>query len=196
MSTTDKQIQELNALIEETATSLGATDQTYIGILRMLNKNGKLSLPSRVLRGQLLFFKYKPISESFISQNKYYDAYPLVLVTDAYRGGFEGINLHYIEGDERMFLFENILKSMPTLKANEEWRTRVSVDYDKLNASRKFRYYKPCYKRYLWDGLKRRPVVIPFEYWKTMVASETSRFAKSKPVTVQRESRKSVIRGK
>jgi hypothetical protein len=195
MSNTSKEIEELTALIEETATSLGATDQTYIGILRMLNKHGKLSLPSRVLRGQLLFFKYKPISESFISSNKYYDAYPLVLVTDAYRGGFEGINLHYIDKDDRMFLFENIMKSMPTMKANEQWRTRISVDYDKLNASKKFRYYKPCYKRYLWDGLKRRPVVIPFEYWKTIVESETSRFAKSRSVTVHREARKSVIRG-
>jgi len=187
--------EQLNVLIEETTNALGGTDQTYIKTISFLNKQQKLSMPSRLMRGQMVFFKYKPVSESFISRNKYYDAYPLVLLTDVYRGGFEGINLHYIEGDERTFLFENIMRSMPVMRGNEEWRNRISLSYDKLNASRKFKFFRPCYKRYLWEGLVRRPVVIPFEYWETMMKAETSRFAKSKPVTVHRDSKISVIRG-
>lgn len=190
-----KQLEELTALIEETANALGATDQTYIRILRLLQNSKKLSMPSRIMPGQMIFFKYKPVSESFTRQNKYYDAYPLVLVTEVYRGGFEGVNLHYIGPERRMFLFENMMKSMNKLKAMDEWRTRLSVTYDKLDASRKFKFFKPCYKRYLWEGMKRRPVVIPFQFWEEMVKHETSRFVKAKPATVRRDSIKSVIKG-
>ena len=190
-----EQIRDLHALVEETTTALGATDQTYIQLLSLLQKNKKLSMPSRLLIGQMVFFKYKPVSESFISGNRYYDAYPLVMLTNVYRGGFEGINLHYLEAKERTFLFDSIMRSVPTLKANEKWRTRILIDYDKLNASRKFRFFEPCYKRYLWDGIKRRPVVIPYDFWNEMVQTNTSRFAKARPHTVHRESQRRVIRG-
>ena len=69
--------EELQTLIEETTSALGATDQTYIRFLKLLQTEGKLSVPNRVMQGQLLFFKYQPISESFIASNKYYDKYQL-----------------------------------------------------------------------------------------------------------------------
>lgn len=193
--TEDEMKADLQALLEETTSVLGATDQTYIQFVQMLQKSGQLSIPNRLFDGQMVFFKYKPVSDSFVSRNTYYDTFPLVLITDVYRGGFEGVNLHFIAPDFRKFLFDSVMRGLPTIKANEEWRTRLRVDYDRLNARRQFKYFKPCYRRYLWKGMKRRPAVVPFSLWEDMVASNTSRFSGAKPVTVYRNSRSQVLRG-
>lgn len=190
----DEMKQELAALLEETTSVLGATDQTYIQFLKMANNAGRLSIPTRLFVGQMIFFKYKPQSESFILRNTYYDRYPLVLITEVYTGGFSGINVHYLDPIRRNMLFDVIMRNLPTIKMGEEWRTRLRVDYDRLSARRQFKFFKPCYKRYLWKGMKRRPVVVPFELWEDMVASSTMRFEKAKPITVFRESYKAVIK--
>lgn len=187
--------QDIQNLIAETTTALGATDQTYIGLIQSLQKNDTLSIPNRLFQGQMMFFKYKPQSGSFISRNTYYDSFPLVLITDVYRGGFEGINLHFLMPQHRSFLFDAIMRNLPTIKASEEWRTRLMVDYDRLDASKRYRFFKPCYRRYTWSGMKRRPVVIPFQIWEDMVQSETSRFVKARATTVYRDTLHKSFRG-
>jgi hypothetical protein len=190
-----KQKTDLQELLKETTVALGGTDQTYIQFVQMLNDYDQLSIPNRLLPGCLVFFKYKPISESFISRNTYYDSFPLVLITDVYRGGFEGVNLHFIAPQYRKALFDAVMRGLPTIKANEEWRTRLRVDYDRLEARRIFKYYKPCYRRYLWKGMKRRPALVPFQLWEDMVNGNSYKFVGAKPVTVYRDSRNAVIRG-
>ncbi len=186
--------QELQVLLEETTAALGATDQTYIQFLKLMQDNGRLSIPSRLFQGQMIFFKYDPVSQSFISRNTYYDRFPLVLITDVYRGGFEGINLHFIHPDYRKFLFDTIMRDLPVVKASVEWRNRVLVDYDRLKARRQFKFFRPCYRRYSWKGMMRRPVIVPFDLWEQMVEGNTFRFVNAKPVTVYRDSKEQVIK--
>ena len=175
---------DLLALIEETTTALGATEQLYIRFLQMVQQDGKLSIPNRLFPGQLVFFKYKPVSQSPVSRNTYYDSFPLVLVTDVYRGGFDGVNLHFLGNDFRKYLFDSVMRDLPTIKGSQEWRSRILVDYDKLSARKKFRFFKPCYRSYRWKGMKRRPVVVQFDMWEEMVNHTVGRFREAKPATV------------
>jgi len=187
---------ELLALIEETTTALGATDQLYIRFLQMVQQDQKLSLPTRLFQGQLIFFKYKPVSKSHISRNTYYDSFPLVLVTNVYRGGFEGVNLHFLGDDFRKYLFDSVMRDLPTIKGSQEWRSRLLIDYDRLAARKKFRFFKPCYRSYLWKGMKRRPVVVPFDMWEEMVNHSVGRFREAKPEIVYIHTRKKIVQGK
>lgn len=186
--------QELRELLEETTSVMGGTDQTYIQFLKLVNEAGKLSVPNRLFQGQLVFFKYKPLGESYILRNTYYDRYPLVLITEISKGGFSGVNLHYLDPIRRRFLFDVIMRGLPTIQASQEWRTRIRVDYDRLEARRQFKFFRPCYKRYLWKGMKRRPVVVPFELWEDMVNSNTMRIEHAKPIKVFRDSYKKVVK--
>lgn len=195
MKKTDPKIQ-LQTLIEETTTALGGTDQTYIQFLKLLQKEDKLSVPNRLISGQLVFFKYKPVSESFLRTDKYYDVFPLVMVTEVYRGGFEGVNLHFLDLKHRKFLFDAVMRNLPIAKSQEEWRNRLRIDYDRLDASRRYMFFKPCYRRYLWKGMEKRPVVVPFDMWENMVNAEISRFREVRKPTVYRDSFKTAIRGK
>lgn len=191
---TDRLKQELQELLEETTTVLGGTDQTYIEFLKLMNTARKLSIPSRVIQGQLVFFKYKPQNETFKEKNTYYDKYPLVLITDTRKGGFSGVNVHYIDPVHRQFLFDVIMRGLPAIRASQEWRTRLRVDYDRLKARRQFKFFRPCYRAYVWKGMQRRPVVVPFEIWEEMVASNTMRIEKARPITVFRNSYKAAIK--
>lgn len=192
--TEDEMKADLQELLNETTSMLGGTDQTYIQFLKMLNKAGKLSIPSRLFQGQLVFFKYSPVSESFLARDTYYDRYPLVLVTDVYKGGFEGVNVHFLDPVHRRFLFDAIMRGLPTIKAGQTWRTRLMVDYDRLDARRQFKFFRPCYRRYLWKGMRRRPVVVPFELWEEMVMSNSSRMDQARPVTVYRNTYRQVVK--
>lgn len=191
---------ELQKLLDETTTVLGSTDQTYIQFLHLMNKTGKLIMPSRLMPGLLIFFKYKPISESFISKNTYYDRFPLVLITNSYRGGFEGVNIHFLDLEYRKFLFDELINNLPQIIGNEDWKTRLLVNYDRLDSRRNFRFFKPCYRKYMWKGMEKRPVMIPFDLWEEMVISNSMNFKNAKPVTVFRKSRQEInrnfIRGK
>lgn len=192
--TEDEMKADLQELLNETTSMLGGTDQTYIQFLKMLNKAGKLSIPSRLFQGQMVFFKYSPVSESFLARDTYYDRYPLVLVTDVYKGGFEGVNVHFLDPVHRRFLFDAIMRGLPTIKAGQTWRTRLMVDYDRLDARRQFKFFRPCYRRYLWKGMRRRPVVVPFELWEEMVMSNSSRMDQARPVTVYRNTYRQVVK--
>lgn len=185
---------ELQELLEETTVALGGTDQTYIQFIQLLNKQDQLLIPNRLMPGFLVFFKYKPMNESFIARNTYYDSYPLVMITGVGTDGFEGVNLHFISPEYRIALFDAIMRGLPTIKAGEEWKTRLRVDYDRLEARRIFKYYRPCYRKYRWEGIKRRPVIVPFHLWEDMIKGNSHKFVGAKPATVYRNSRNAVIR--
>jgi len=189
--TPDEIKKDLQALIEETTAAIGGTEQTYIKFLQLLQKTGQLSVPTRLINGQMVFFKYKPT----ILKNTYYDRFPLVLITNVYRGGFDGVNVHFIDEKFRMFLFDAIMREIPTIKTSEEWKTRLMINYNILLAKKKLRYFKPCYRRYRWKGTERRPVVVPFNLWEDMVASNTSRFVNAKQTTVYLKSRRKILKG-
>lgn len=194
--TDDELKQAVQILLQETTVALGGTEQTYVRFLQAVNSAGKLSTPIRLFQGQLVFFKYKPQSTPYVMGNKYYDKYPLVLITDVYRGGFEGVNVHYLDPIRRSMLFDVLMRQLPLIRASEEWRNRLRVNYDRLNARRQLKFFKPCYKKYLWKGIKRRPVVVPFELWEDMINSNTMKFEKAKPVKIFRESYTEAIKQK
>ena len=184
-----KESDELQQIIEQTITGLGGTNNTYSELLKFLKDEGKLSMPNRLMPGYMVFFKYDPVSEAFTNTNRYYDVFPLIFVTEVYKGGFEGINLHYLNLQRREFLFEEMVKSLPTTKSKDEWRERFVLNYKRLKSSKKLMYFRPCYKKYRWDGMRKRPVLIPHDYWEMMVKQDIGFFMHKKKPSVYRDSR-------
>jgi hypothetical protein len=188
--------QEIRKILEETLSSLGGSDRTYTELIKALTKDKTLKFASRPLPGQMLFFKYEPVDEGFLNKvNTYYDVFPLILLTDVTRHGFEGINLHYLDTEKRKFLFESITDSYPILKSTDQISNRVSVDYRSLKSRRRMRFFKPCYRKYRWEGMKRRPILVPFPYWKPFVEADTGFFIGKRKPSVYRDSNTKIARG-
>ena len=94
-----------------------------------LMRDGKLRKTPRFNR--LHFFRYDPKTKAKLP---YYDLFPLVMPIDTAKGGFLGINFHYLPIPARMKLLEALDKR------------NFQGDYSKL---KNLKYIKPTIKHYL-----------------------------------------------
>ena len=96
---------------------------------------GRLMREGKILKtpgfNQLNFFRYNPKTKAILP---YYDTFPLVMPIDTAKGGFLGINFHYLPIPLRMRLLETLAKR------------NFDGDYSKL---KNIRLIKPCVKHYL-----------------------------------------------
>lgn len=121
--------------------------------------------------GKMFMFFYDPKGKY---EMPYYDSFPLVLPFKLHSDGFTGINLHYISPLLRAKLMDALYDLMNNDKMDET--TRLRMTYSILNSSAKFRYFKPCIKRYLSAQTRSRFLQIPIEDWAKVVFLPTERF--------------------
>ena len=67
--------------------------------------------------------------------------------------------------------------------------TRIRISYEALNKASKFRFFKPCVKRYLVNRVRSRFVKINADQWDTALFLPTERFVKKNKNAVYRQSR-------
>lgn len=135
--------------------------------------------------GSMYLFSYDPKTKKTLP---YYDTYPLVFPIKMYGDGFLGLNLHYISPLMRAKLM-NELYSTLTNKKNDQ-STRIRVSYELLNATSRFRYFKPCVKRYLFTHVKSRFMYISPDDWDKTIMMPTESFVGATKARVYAESAK------
>jgi len=137
----------------------------------------------RFILGGLYHFYYDPKGKADMD---YYDRFPLVLALEKYNDGFLGLNLHYLPIKYRVAFLDKLLQFAILNDDNEIKRLRVT--YDILNASRRFREFKPCIKRYLHGHIKSKILAIQPEEWETALWLPSHVFKGAKPQEVWKES--------
>lgn len=152
---------------------------------RQLMQAEELELTRRTLYGRMYMFFYDPKGKTKLP---YYDRFPVVIVTEKTNNGFKGINLHYLPIDLRSILMGNLLDHLNNNKGDET--TRFKIDYDKLKGNSRFRYFKPCYKRYLTANIKGNIARVYPNEWEIASFLPTAQFKKKRQASVHKESRK------
>ena len=132
--------------------------------------------------GKMLFYKYDP---KFAKKLPYWDMYPLVFPFEKAKGGFYGLNLHYIPPRERAVLMDE-LKRYTTNKKYDE-TTRLKLTYDILKG---FGRAVPCVKRYLGSNVRSNTVRINADEWEIAIFLPVERFQKESTRTVWNDSKK------
>mgnify|MGYP003389442273 FL=1 len=132
--------------------------------------------------GQMLFYKYDP---KFAKKLPYWDMYPLVFPFEKAKGGFYGLNLHYIPPRERAVLMDE-LNSYVTNKKYDA-TTRLKLSYDLLKG---FGRAVPCVKRYLGTNVRSNTVRINADEWEIAIFLPVERFQKEKARVVWNDSKK------
>ena len=132
--------------------------------------------------GKMLFYKYDP---KFAKKLPYWDMYPLVFPFEKAKGGFYGLNLHYIPPRERAVLMDQ-LKRYATNKKYDE-TTRLKLTYDILKG---FGRAVPCVKRYLGSNVRSNTVRINADEWEIAIFLPVERFQKESTRTVWNDSKK------
>ena len=147
----------------------------------------KLVNKSNPLIGSMNMFFYDPKHKETLP---YYDRFPLIIIIGPAKGGFMGLNLHYLPPILRAKFLDELLNITNNNKYDET--TRFQISYKMLQATTKMRYFKPCIKHYLFSQVKSRLARVHAPEWEIATFLPTADFAKASATSVYRESRKAI----
>ena len=145
--------------------------------------NERFRQTKRLFKGRLYQFFYNPKGKADMP---YYDLFPLVLILEKYEDGFLGLNLHYLPIKYRVAFLDKLLNY--AILDDENNPTRLRITYDILTASRRFKEFKPCIKRYLYSHIKSKILTIEPQEWEVAIFLPTQLFKGAKPQKVWQES--------
>ena len=137
----------------------------------------------RTLLGGLYFFYYDPKTKDELP---YYDKFPLVLMLERYPDGFLGLNLHYLPIKYRVAFLDKLLQF--AMYNEEDEIKRLRVTYEILSASKRFREFRPCIKKYLYEQIKSKILTFQPKEWETAIFLPMHQFKKAKDREVWQES--------
>jgi hypothetical protein len=162
----------------------------------MMKKIGELNNPTGIAsviaredrgnhfhNGGLYFFYYDPKTKADLP---YYDRFPLALVLDIQPDHFTALNLHYLPIQYRVAFLDKLMGFAVVDKSNEIQRMRIS--YDILNASRQFKEFKPCFKKYLTSHVRSKILAVQPNEWEVAVFLPIQQFRKASANQVWQES--------
>jgi hypothetical protein len=138
---------------------------------------------NRFINGGLYYFYYDPKGKADLP---YYDRFPLVLVLEIYKDGFLGLNLHYLPIRQRIGLLDNLMEYADLDKNKDILRMRVT--YDILNASKRFKEFKPCLKKYLFGHVQSKILAVQPNEWDIACMLPLQQFRKATTSEVWQDS--------
>jgi hypothetical protein len=139
--------------------------------------------------GKMFMFFYDPKLKQILP---YYDKFPMIMLVSVDTDGFTGLNLHYLPPKLRAQLMD----ALYTLRNNNKYddSTKLQISYEILTSASKFRYFAPCFKRYLYGHVQSNFLYVSPENWDKALMLPTERFAKATTSTVYAQSQAMVRR--
>lgn len=130
---------------------------------------------TRPMPGYMYMFAYDAKHKETLP---YYDRFPLVFPFSVDADGFLGMNLHYLPHLLRARLMDALYNLSTNQKFDE--KTKLRMSYDLLNGSAKYKYFRPCVKRYLFSQLQTRFLLVPSNEWDIALFLPLERFTVNK----------------
>ena len=158
---------------------------------RMIRSNTE-RLTASPLIGRMYLFQYDPKGKQTLP---YYDRYPLIFPIGSGRtggrasrgGSFMGINLHYLPLPLRARLMDALYDTATDDDLDENTRLRLS--YTVLNQASKYKFFRPCIKRYLINHVRTKFFYIEPSEWEMALFLPLDRFVGSNRNAIYRDSR-------
>ena len=118
----------------------------------------------------------------------YFDMFPVILLIDVKKNYFDGLNVHYLPLDIRERFYASLLERVSNRSMGKD--TFIRIDYDMLKAFRKYRAYKPSYKRYDIKHVRGRVINIPASEWQIVMNLPTARWRKKPEEVIHANTRR------
>ena len=152
---------------------------------RSLLKDPALDVTKNPKPGDMMMYFYDP---KFKEELPYYDRFPLTLLIQPAKGGFHGLNLHYLAPGVRARFLDELMELAP--KNMNDTSRLVRLRYNLLKGAAKYKEFKPCFKHYLMNHVESQIVRVPMTEWEIAIFLPTEEFKKQKAQSVWRYSRK------
>lgn len=159
-------------------TSLRPSDVTEKQFMQDVERRRKTPLV-----GRMYMFLYKP---KYRNELPYYDRFPLVFPLRRVAGGFYGMNMHYLPPKYRALLMDQLYDTLNNTAFDET--TKLRINYNILNASAKYRWFKPCVKHYLTQYMQSTLIYIEPTEWNLALFVPSEQFRKDNKRNVWQES--------
>jgi len=153
------------------------------GINRKSLMMDKDRFSSRITVGKMYCYYYNPKHSKTLP---YYDEFPLIFVVDINKGGFLGINLHYVSPRDRLLIME----SLSTIVNDKRYgkNAKLALSYSVLQKISKYNIIKPCLKRYLVSHVRSNFMQIDANEWDIAIFLPVQKFRKAPASQVWSES--------
>jgi hypothetical protein len=151
-----------------------------------LMKEEPIKARSKQIIGGMFMFTYDPKHKDKLP---YYDTFPLVIVIGPAKGGFLGLNLHYLPPKLRMQFFANLMDIQGSKLTDD---AKFSLTYRMLKKSSNLRYFKPCVKHYLNSQVTSRFAEVTAPEWEIAIFLPTAQFRKRNSYKVHYDSRQMI----
>ena len=137
--------------------------------------------------GRMFNFQYDPKLKTVLP---YYDRFPLCIPIQKAKGGFHGMNLHYLHPVIRA----QFLDALMDFASDQNFTigTRMRLTYKMLKGSTKLKWFKPCFKHYLTNHIQSPLLLIEPADWEIAIFLPTDSFRKVDKSSVWGYSRKIV----
>ena len=145
-----------------------------------LFRQGKLN--GRPSIGRLNLFGYNP---KFRKTLPYYDIFPLVLPLEPIKGGFMGMNFHYLPPLLRFRLLERMQATATDQRFDS--KTKFDVTYDDV---KNIKIVKPTIKKYLYSYVQTGFLRINADEAAVAIYLPVQRFKKASEAQVYSDSRR------
>ena len=145
------------------------------------------SLTSKVEIGAMYMYFYDP---KFKDQLPFYDTFPLVLPFGPAKGGFYGINVHYLPYLLRAKVLGESMNFADSKTLTPTSKMRLS--YNLLNSLQTAAEIKPCIKHYLTTHVRSQFMKINPVDWKAAIFLPVEAFVGATKESVFRDTRSKI----
>lgn len=135
--------------------------------------------------GSMYFYQYSAKTAATLP---YWDAFPLVLPFQIAKGGWYGINLHYLPPQWRTELLVRLMEYTNSPRSTEQMKFRLS--WKLLENFARFPESKFCTKQYLENYVKSNMLRIHPNDWKMVINLPIDAFQKKSRNTVWQDAQK------
>ena len=164
--------------------------RTRVSQIKGVNRNQLMKdsrQRKRFIYGDMYMYMYDPKHKQTLP---YYDRFPLTIPIEPAKGGFLGLNLHYLPQSLRAQFLDQLYDRTNNTKFDES--TRFSVTYKMLKGLSGKPYFKPCVKHYLTSQIRSSFAIVDSADWEIAIFLPTESFKKSSMDNVWKESRKKI----
>lgn len=159
-------------------------------LIKELRQDQSRRQDARFMMGNMYLFAYDPKHKDTLP---YYDRFPLIFPINKAKGGFLGINMHYLPPILRAKLMDQLYTVLNNRAFDET--TKLSASYKILNGAAKFKEFAPTIKHYLNAHVRTKPAYINPSEWDIALFLPTQQFVGASATQVYADSRK-IVRGR
>ena len=161
--------------------------QTMRGINRdALMKEEPLKRGARRIIGSMQMFFYDPKYKETLP---YYDRFPLAIIVKPAKGGFLGMNLHYLPPILRAKFLDALMDNVTSKKSPD---AKFKLTTKLLASASDLEYYKPCIKHYLNEHVRSNFAEVKAPEWEIATFLPTALFEKADQRKVYNDSRRMI----